>query len=291
MKLKASSMKSVNGHKTKDKVGKTRIVVLGTGFAGSAFMESFNRKMPAKNRDDSELIAVNHTNYLTFSPLLYEVATGQVYEHHISIPVCCDITDHGFRFLEEEITEVNPERNEVVTRHGSIKYDHLVMALGTENNDFGIEGVAEHAIPLKTIKDGAYSRFFTRIESSGENSRIKVTSFDRERNFSEKQFNPVGIYSGKDYKVVMTYIKVGQFIPVHSPGTDLVFAVFRGTGTGIFGDREERLLPGSVVVIPGGEKRGIKAITDMEGLHVVSPIPDESDHVEVFEKLTGGRFL
>ncbi len=158
MKLKASSMKSENGDKTKDKIGKTKIVVLGTGFAGSAFMEAFNRKMPVKNRDDVELIAVNHTNYLTFSPLLYEVATGQVYEHHISIPVCCNITDHGFRFLEEEIIEVNPWRNVVETRHGSIKYDHLVIALGTENNDFGIEGVAEHTMPLKTIKDGELIR-------------------------------------------------------------------------------------------------------------------------------------
>ena len=187
------------------------------------------------------------------------------------------------RIFEKFLTLKPGEVLQVIARH---EPDHLLQHMAHEG--LPVDAGAYYSHPNS---DGTYSRFFTRIESSGENSRIKVTSFDRERNFSEKQFNPVGIYSGKDYKVVMTYIKVGQFIPVHSPGTDLVFAVFRGTGTGIFGDREERLLPGSVVVIPGGEKRGIKAITDMEGLHVVSPIPDESDHVEVFEKLTGGRFL
>ena len=168
--------------------------------------------------------------------------------------------------------------------------------------------------------EGTYSGFFTRIESSGENSRIKVTSFDQERNFSEKQFNRsqivvqcyapplfgtyaisvgpaagiTGLFLAYRYSSITDGKEVtaltGDGSP-HRSSTDLVFTVFRGTGTGIFGDREEHLLPGSVVVIPGEEKRGIKAIADIEGLHIVSPIPDESDHVEVLEKLSGGRFL
>ncbi len=191
--------------------------------------------------------------------------------------------ERHYRIFEKFLTLKPGEVLQVIAGHEPV---HLLQQMAHER--LPVDAGAYYSHPNS---DGTYSGFFTRIESSGENSRIKVTSFDRERNFSEKQFNPVGIYSGKDYKVVLTYIKAGQFIPVHSPGTDLVFAVFRGTGTGIFGEREERLLPGSVVIIPGGEKRGIKAITDMEGLHIVSPIPDESDHVEVFEKLSGGRFM
>ena len=191
--------------------------------------------------------------------------------------------ERHYRIFEKFLTLKPGEVLQVIAGHEPV---HLLQQMAHER--LPVDAGAYYSHPNS---DGTYSGFFTKIESSGENSRIKVTSFDRERNFSEKQFNPVGIYSGKDYKVVLTYIKAGQFIPVHSPGTDLVFAVFRGTGTGIFGEREERLLPGSVVIIPGGEKRGIKAITDMEGLHIVSPIPDESDHVEVFEKLSGGRFM
>lgn len=191
--------------------------------------------------------------------------------------------ERHYRIFEKFLTLKPGEVLQVIAGHEPV---HLLQQMAHER--LPVDASAYYSHPNS---DGTYSGFFTKIESSGENSRIKVTSFDRERNFSEKQFNPVGIYSGKDYKVVLTYIKAGQFIPVHSPGTDLVFAVFRGTGTGIFGEREERLLPGSVVIIPGGEKRGIKAITDMEGLHIVSPIPDESDHVEVFEKLSGGRFM
>lgn len=151
--MKAANYKKIDGNG-----GKTRIVVLGTGFAGSAFMESFSRNLPRRYRDNVDLIAVNNTNYLTFSPLLHEVATGEVFENHITIPVRSEIINHGFKFLEEEIKEVIPERDEVVTEHSNLKYDYLVMALGSENNDFGIEGVAEHAIPLKTIKNGELIR-------------------------------------------------------------------------------------------------------------------------------------
>ena len=151
-------MSTGSGRNADKSIQKARIVVLGTGFAGSAFMDEFNRHTGKRGRSKVEMTAINHTNYLTFAPLLYEVATGQVYEHHISIPVCCNIREHGSKFIEDEVMEVIPGRNEVVTRHGQVNYDYLVMALGTENNDFGIKGVAENAIPLKTIRDGELIR-------------------------------------------------------------------------------------------------------------------------------------
>jgi quercetin dioxygenase-like cupin family protein len=101
----------------------------------------------------------------------------------------------------------------------------------------------------------------------------------------------VGIYGTDNYKVIITYIKAGQFIPVHSPSTDLIFAVFTGTGTAFAGNREVPLNPGSILVVPGGEKRGIRAERDMEALHLVSPVPDDSDHTEVMKKLLKNSYL
>lgn len=138
--------------------------------------------------------------------------------------------------------------------------------------------------------DGTFSGFFRKENAGVPASGVKITSFDTERSYLEHKFNPVGIYSGKNYKVVLTYLKAGQYIPVHSPSTDLIFAVFKGTGTGIFADHEELLAPGKVIIIPGGEKRGIRALTDLEGLHIVSPIPEEQEHAEVVQKLSSGRF-
>lgn len=142
----------------RDATVKTRVVVLGAGFAGTAFFESFNTSIRRRARDRVEMTVINNTNYQTFAPLLYQVATGQVNERHIAIPVCCDINEHGSRFMESEVLEVMPERNEVVTRSGPVYYDQLVIALGAENNTFGIDGVSENTIPLKSLKDGPMIR-------------------------------------------------------------------------------------------------------------------------------------
>lgn len=133
---------------------KTKIVVLGTGFAGSSFIEAFNKALGREVRKRVSLTAVNSKDYLLFSPLLYEVATGQVYEYHVSLPICCSIEGDGYSFIEAEVRDISPEMKAVVTSRGVLHFDKLVIALGSESNDFGIEGVKEFAIPLKKLKDG-----------------------------------------------------------------------------------------------------------------------------------------
>lgn len=199
--------------------------------------------------------------------------------------------------IDATIIPPQERHSRIFERFMSLKPGEILKVIAGHEPEHLLQHMALEGLPVdasayysRTNPDGTFSGFFTRSETNGNGRRIRITSFEENRNFSAKQFNPVDIYSGRDYKVTLTYIRAGQFIPVHSPGTDLVFAVFKGTGTGIFGDREEPLKPGSVIVIPGGESRGIRAHTDMEGLHFVTPIPDESDHVEVFGKLSSGRF-
>ncbi len=151
---------------------KERVVVLGTGFAGSSFIEGLSKSLKKKKRDVVDITAINSRNYLLFTPLLYQVATGQVYEHHISTPVCCNMRQRGVRFLETEVKEIDPDINEVSTADGSFSYDKLVIALGTESNDFGIEGVSRYAIPLKSLKDGEQIR--NRILDSFRDASIRI---------------------------------------------------------------------------------------------------------------------
>ena len=139
--------------------------------------------------------------------------------------------------------------------------------------------------------DGTFLGIFPRYQGNNGDEKVKVTSLDEERSYLPDRFSPVGIYASENYKVLITYIKAGQFIPVHSPSTDLIFAVFKGTGTAFAGKREVPLLPGSILVVPGGEKRGIMAKTDLEAIHVVSPVPDENDHLEVMKKLLENSYL
>jgi quercetin dioxygenase-like cupin family protein len=128
------------------------------------------------------------------------------------------------------------------------------------------------------------------ITKSDNTDGIIVTSFEKERSYDAHAFSPIPIYATNNYRVILTYFKAGQFIPVHTPNIDLVFLVQSGTGEVIAANRRIQIKPGVIVIIPRGQSRGIKAETDMEALHLVSPPPNDADHEEVAKKLQLGRF-
>jgi quercetin dioxygenase-like cupin family protein len=108
--------------------------------------------------------------------------------------------------------------------------------------------------------------------------------------FRPERFNPVLLASGSNMKAVLTCLEPGQFIPVHSPGVDMVLIVLEGEGQIVAGDVRETARPGTVIFVPAGEARGVKAETTLVALHVVSPPPTEKDHVEVMAKLKQGTW-
>ncbi|MGB5809296.1 MAG: FAD-dependent oxidoreductase, partial [Polyangiales bacterium] len=73
------------------------------------------------------------------------------------------------RFVEGRISEINRARNEVHVEDGdSLRYDYLVVALGSRASDFGIPGVREHAVLLDGAKDAdQLSREVDRLKRSG----------------------------------------------------------------------------------------------------------------------------
>ena len=131
-----------------------RVVVLGTGFAGISFLENLHSRIRENKLSGIDVTAINATDFMLFSPLLYQVATAQVSDKHISIHASERIQDMGFNFITANIMEIDLKSNKIITSEGEIPYDYLIISLGTENNDFGVKGVREHAIPLKSLRDG-----------------------------------------------------------------------------------------------------------------------------------------
>ncbi len=169
----------------------------------------------------------------------------------------------------------------IISNHEPI---HLIDQMRHEGLPF-----VESAYTSIEKPDGSYQTTLVKEEVSESADGIKFTSMDKERHYSENRFSPIGIYSTDTYKVILTYIKSGQCIPVHSPRVDLIFAVISGTGKATAGNKEFKLGPGSILIVPRGERRGVVAETDIEGIHIVSPVPGEIDHLEVQEKLGKGE--
>lgn len=125
-----------------------KVVVVGGGFAGVNLIKKLSRD----TRFQVTLVDVN--NYHFFPPLLYQVATAFIEPSNISYPFRRMFQQKkNIRFHLGKVLRVFPQENYIVTSTGNIGYDYLVLAMGAQTNYFGMQDVAENALPMKTIND------------------------------------------------------------------------------------------------------------------------------------------
>jgi NADH dehydrogenase len=141
-------------------VTKKRILVLGGGFAGiecTRQLESY-----FKHNQDIELVLVSEDNFLLFTPMLPQVASGMIETRHIVIPIrtiCKKAT-----FYEGRVKNIDPYGKYVrlygtnEKRGVSLEYDYLVLALGSQTNFFGNQSVEAHAYTMKSLNDAVVLR-------------------------------------------------------------------------------------------------------------------------------------
>ncbi|MGB8267403.1 MAG: NAD(P)/FAD-dependent oxidoreductase [Candidatus Velthaea sp.] len=131
-----------------------RIVVLGGGFAGLGTVQRLERRLRA---DEATITLVSRDNFTLFTPMLPEVPSGGIEQRHIVTPVRAEL--RRTIFVLGEVTQIDLDAKTVQVAHTitgrtqSLAYDHLVIALGSVTSTFGIPGVAERALPLKTLED------------------------------------------------------------------------------------------------------------------------------------------
>lgn len=136
---------------------KIRIVVLGSGFGGMSFVKSFAKQIETKKLNNStEILVITRRAYQLFTPLLYQVASGLLNEYHILDSIRSK--NNNYKIIEAEIFDLDLINKKVITNIGEIEYDYLIISLGSVSNDFGIKGVNEYAIALKTPQDAVKIR-------------------------------------------------------------------------------------------------------------------------------------
>lgn len=136
---------------------KTRVVILGGGFAGVTTAEGLERKFGA---DPSvEFTLVSDTNALLFTPMLPEVATSSLEPTHISSPLRTSL--HRTGVVRGRVTGIDIGRRKVSVapnvgsrENDELPYDHLVLAVGSVSNYHGMESLEEEAFDFKTLSDG-----------------------------------------------------------------------------------------------------------------------------------------
>lgn len=130
----------------------SHVVVVGGGFAGVRAVERLARSGAGP---DVQVTLVDRTNHHTFAPLLYQVATAGLSPQDVAHSLrAMNAGRANVHVRQGVVTAIDLAGREVVLGDGSaLAYDHLVLAPGAVTADFGVPGVAEHALPLKSVHD------------------------------------------------------------------------------------------------------------------------------------------
>jgi NADH dehydrogenase len=127
------------------------VVILGGGFGGLAAAKKLARH--------GEVTVIDKHNFQTFLPLLYQVSTAGLAADHVAYPIRGAISKFQGKFRMGSPIEID-YKNQIVKLDSSerIPYDYLVVALGSETNDFGTPGVSEFALGMKSVMEAVNIR-------------------------------------------------------------------------------------------------------------------------------------
>ena len=123
-----------------------RVVILGAGFGGLTAAKALAK--------EADVTVVDRHNFQTFLPLLYQVATAGLAADHVAHPVRGALRKSGVKFRMGSPISVDHKNKSVKLDSSEVlEFDHLVVALGSATADFGVAGVAENALGMKSVHE------------------------------------------------------------------------------------------------------------------------------------------
>jgi len=148
---------------------RSQVIIIGAGFGGIKAARAL-RKAPV------DVTVIDRNNYHTFQPLLYQVATAGLEPGDIAYAIRGIFRkQNNVAFRLGEVTDVSlADRFLWMSDGARLPYDYLIVASGAETNDFGVEGVSEHAFGLKTLDDAVRIRNHILFQFELCNSRPEL---------------------------------------------------------------------------------------------------------------------
>ncbi|HEY8609531.1 MAG TPA: NAD(P)/FAD-dependent oxidoreductase [Noviherbaspirillum sp.] len=159
-----------------------RITIVGGGAGGLELAVKLGRKLGKRGKAVITLVDAARTHL--WKPLLHQVAAGTLDSHEDEMEYLALARRHHFQFRlgrmdglnrarkEVELAAMYDEQGEEVLPRQSVPYDTLVLALGSQTNDFGTPGVHEHSIMLDSPE--AAERFHERLVNACLRAQAKA---------------------------------------------------------------------------------------------------------------------
>ncbi|MDO8261113.1 MAG: FAD-dependent oxidoreductase, partial [Candidatus Magasanikbacteria bacterium] len=142
-----------------------QILVLGGGFAGVRVALDLAKK----DLVNTKITIVSRDYFHEYHPDLYEVASAFLpetgtkaqkklrYQHlrgTVTVPLNSIFQNKNVEVIQDSVKEINlKEKLVLLERNEKIRYDFLVIALGSTTNFFGNKKLEEKSLPLKSVTD------------------------------------------------------------------------------------------------------------------------------------------
>jgi NADH dehydrogenase len=182
-----------------------RILILGSGFGGLYTALHLEKKL--RRDSDVELTLVNRENFFLFTPMLHEVAAGDLDLTHIVNPVRKLL--RRTHFFNGDIKRIDLKERRVIVAHADdnhdheLFYDYLVLALGSVTNFYNLPGLAENALTMKSLSDAI--RLRSRLIKNLEEADFECACEDRSRLLTV-------VVAGGGFAGVETIASVNDFV-------------------------------------------------------------------------------
>ena len=127
-------------------MGKPKVLILGAGFGGLTAARNLST--------DVEVTLVDRHNFQTFLPLLYQVSTAGLAADHVAHPIRSALRKNMVNFRMGSPISIDHKNKSVkLDSSENLEFDYLIVALGSATNDFGIPGVKEHSLGMKSVTE------------------------------------------------------------------------------------------------------------------------------------------
>jgi NADH:ubiquinone reductase (H+-translocating) len=163
---------------------KTKIVILGAGFGG--FYAALEFEKTLKRRHDIEVILIDQENFFLFTPMLHEIAAGDLSSEDIVYPLRKSFK--RVHFYKAKVDSIDFDNHKVYVHYGErkgelvVEYDHLIVSMGSTTNLTHLEGSHDEVFTMKTLGDAVALRNHiiakleeAELEPNIENKKAKLT--------------------------------------------------------------------------------------------------------------------
>lgn len=141
----------------------SRVVIIGAGFGG------LRTALALAKHGVYEVVLVEKNTMHVYTPWLYEVASGRTdgvphgsanrLKHSAGLSLIKILHGSGVQLRHATVARIDTTHRHVVFNDGNtLAYDALVVAVGSQVSYFGISGLQEYSLPLKTLDDAARIR-------------------------------------------------------------------------------------------------------------------------------------